>query len=139
MGVNIGEFNKWIILKNKLVTVLIITIMLAGCFDGEEEKLVKGIKKGSPKEGATDVPLTTNILVEFDREVDHFTAEFNFVIIPEPEGNITWDGKTMTFTPSEDLYSGASYTCVVGKNTGDADGNTFLEKDYRWQFETEIV
>jgi hypothetical protein len=117
------------------VFIIIISLLLTGCLDdnGNDDKLVDGIKSVSPKDGASDVPLTTTIEIKFDREVDHQSAEFYFSIGPDINGNFSWDGNTMTF---EDLLSGVLYTCVVGKNTKNADGDTFLSEDYRWQFTT---
>jgi hypothetical protein len=126
------------LMKIGAVFILIISIMLTGCLDGNgnDDEVVDGIKSVSPKDGASDVPLTTTIEIKFDREVDHQSAEFYFSIGPDINGNFSWDGNTMTFTPSEDLLSGVLYTCVVGKNTKNADGDTFLSEDYRWQFTT---
>ncbi len=126
------------LVKIGAVFIIIISLLLTGCLDGEEgeKKLVNGIKSVSPKDGASDVPVTTTIDVKFDREVDHQTAEFYFSIGPDIDGNFSWDGNTMKFTPSENLQSGILYTCTVGKNTKDSDGDTFLSENYRWQFST---
>lgn len=122
-----------------LIVLVGISILTTGCLNGngdDDETLVEGINSVSPEEGENEVSVTTDIVIEFDREVDHRTAEIFFVIDPETDGDFSWQGNKMTYTPSSDLMPGVTYTCLITKSVKDVDGNKFLEEDYRWQFNT---
>jgi uncharacterized protein YvpB len=54
----------------------------------------------SPGNGAKNVDTSTKIKVTFNQGVDHQSAESNFSLNSGKEGNFTWSGNAMTFSPS---------------------------------------
>ena len=54
----------------------------------------------TPGWGASEVGLNTAIRVYFNQEVDHGSAQNNFVISPNVPGNFSWSTNTMIFSPN---------------------------------------
>jgi hypothetical protein len=86
----------------------------------------------------TDVPITTSINVTFNHIADKISCENAFSLIPEVDGAFEWstDGKTMIFTPSENLAYGTEYTVTIGMGAANLIGIP-MESEYTWAFVTE--
>jgi uncharacterized protein YkwD len=79
----------------------------------------------APTKTATDVSATSAITVSFSAPMDRADVEGHFTITPAVEGDISWDGNDLVFTPSERLNPGGRYTIsLIGAHDarGDALG-----------------
>ena len=75
-----------------------------------------------PTETATEVSATSAITISFDAPMDHTDVEAHFSIAPEVEGDLSWNGGDLVFSPTGRLDPGARYTIsLVGAH--DAAGN----------------
>ena len=81
----------------------------------------------APADGATAVAPATNVTVTFDEAMDEASAEAAFALVAADgtsvAGTFTWAGNAMTFDPSANLASGASYRASVATNARDVAGN----------------
>jgi uncharacterized protein YkwD len=76
----------------------------------------------APTKTATDVSATSAVTVSFSAAMDEADVEEHFRISPAVEGDISWDGTDLVFTPSERLEPGGRYTIsLIGAH--DALGN----------------
>ncbi|MFA5030312.1 MAG: Ig-like domain-containing protein [Patescibacteria group bacterium] len=64
----------------------------------------------SPGAGATGVAVDRKIRIDFDQAVSHASAQSKFSITPNVEGNFSWDGATLIFTPSSNMALDTGYT-----------------------------
>ena len=104
-----------------------------------------------PTDGATNVPVDTDIVVTFDEEMDKNSVESAFSISPSVSGSKSWSNsnKTLRFNPSSDLKKKTTYTVTIGTGAkdlagaagvagrgidGDADG--IEGPEYKWSFTT---
>jgi hypothetical protein len=90
----------------------------------------------SPADGAVNVPLRTNIIVNFSEAMAKWTfvAE-NFYISPSVDGVILPSDNSVILSPVEDMQFSRLYTVVVTDSVKDEAGNN-LEADYTWSFTT---
>jgi len=99
----------------------------------------------TPADGAANVAVSTNIVVEFDEEMDQANTEGAFEISPSVTGSFSWNpaGTIMTFNPDADLAGATTYTVTIhvtatdlAGNTldGDKDGNMEAENKDKWVF-----
>ena len=94
----------------------------------------------SPTQNQLNVPVSTNISVTFDTDMDESTInDSTFVVNARSTGlrpgSITYDGptKTATFDPFEDLEEGEVVTVVL--TTGiESSGGAPLDSSYAWSF-----
>lgn len=71
---------------------------------------------------AQSVSASSAITVSFSDEMDRADVEGRFAITPEVDGDLSWEGGDLVFTPSERMTPGARYTVsVIGAH--DVDGN----------------
>jgi len=89
------------------------------------------IESVTPLDGATDVEITTNVVVTFSERMNQSATEDSISLwkdTTETEGNITWttDGKTLFFTPAEDLEEGTDYQVVITTTAKDLAGNSLV-------------
>jgi hypothetical protein len=86
-----------------------------------------------PAENATDVPVSSTIIVEFSEAMN--TSTITGSISPEVSGTRSWDttNKILTVTLDTDLTSGTTYTVTIvsGENT---EGTSLTT--YSWSFTT---
>lgn len=78
-----------------------------------------------PTTTATDVSAASAITVSFSAPMDRADVEDHFTITPAAEGEISWEGNDLVFTPSERLEPGGRYTIsLIGAHDarGDALG-----------------
>jgi|LGVD01.1.fsa_nt_gb Tol biopolymer transport system component len=101
------------------------------------------VESTTPLKGATDMPVDTSIVINFDEKMDTASVESALSISPSVSGSKTWsdNGKTLTFNPSSDLEKGTTYTVAIGTGAedvvgkgldGDSDGDAGPE--YSWSF-----
>ncbi len=62
------------------------------------------IARSSPANGNGGIGVNSAVQITFDQQVDHSSAEERFSIDPIVDGAFSWEGNTMTFTPST-LYA----------------------------------
>jgi len=75
-----------------------------------------------PDQTAEDVSATTEITVSFSAPMDERDVEDHFMIAPAVEGDLSWSGGDLVFTPSGRLEPGSRYTIsLIGSH--DAVGN----------------
>jgi len=86
----------------------------------------------------TDVQVTTVITVTFDESMNTSSVEYAFSTDPLVTGTFSWDGDTMTFTPSADLAYSTMYEVTIGTGAEDLADNPLAEA-YIWDFTTEVV
>ena len=102
------------------------------------------ITSATPVDNDTGIPVNTTITATFSEEIDALTiTTTTFTLNSETSGTIsgsvTYNDKTATFTPSDDLSPNTTYTVTIKSgNNGvkDLAGNALTE-DYAWSFMTE--
>ena len=90
--------------------------------------------------GSAGVMLTTEpVMIVFSEEMNRASAESAF-ILEDSNGNpvngtFSWDENVMSFTPDEELESGAEYTATINTTAKDKSepGNS-LNQTYSWGF-----
>ena len=105
----------------------------------------------TPTSGATDVPLSSNIVITFSEEMNQASVESYFSISPSVAGAFSWNvgGDTLTFNPSSDLDYGTQYTVTIDGLAEDLEGETLdgdkdgtsegsPTDDYQFSFDTEL-
>jgi len=86
----------------------------------------------NPGNGATNVPITTDVRVLVDPEVDRKTVVFSLTSPAGPViGDLTWVGNTLVFTPSASLELNTKYEISISGS--DYAGN---QGSGKWSFTT---
>ncbi|WP_415855300.1 DUF4082 domain-containing protein [Sinomonas sp. G460-2] len=96
------------------------------------------VRRTSPAQGATGVPVTTSVSATFDQAVDTTTATFTLtpsggVPVVGTTGNVSATG-TYTFTPSVSLAGSTTYTASIS-GVKSATGQA-MPSAYSWSFTT---
>lgn len=146
-GRNLGRYSK-------ISLTLSVLACLSACGAGEapqgpsgpppvsggSDALPPRLQGASPAAGAVEVPVTAEVSVVFDENLDEATtrlrglrlfrggAEVTGQILPSPAGVI--------FRPLETLEYGSEYEAVVDGGVSDLAGNP-LGSEIRWGFRTE--
>lgn len=90
-------------------------------------------------EGA-HVSTSKPVTIQFDAPVDHEQIAAALHISPEIEGEVTWEGETLTFRPSLSHWaSDSDYTVTLDQDITDLNGRSLLTQDFVWTFHTEYV
>ncbi len=84
------------------------------------------------------VPTSTNIIVTFDRDMNHSSVEENFYISPKIQGTFTWHRNTLIFIPESALNYSTTYFFKIYGEARDSYGN-MLTNDHEWYFTTETL
>jgi len=93
----------------------------------------------SPQEGASLVPITATVEVQFNMPVDPAPAAEAFSLkagAGDVPGTATVDGSTLVFTPDEPLAFDATYTAQVTAGVPSARGGQGMRAAYAWRFTT---
>jgi len=92
----------------------------------------------SPADGATDVPVGTNIMVTFSEKIDQTTAVPSSVTIT-PSVSVTRaiDDSAVTLIPNSDLAYNTTFTVTVSTVIKDRAGNAMAQA-FDFSFTTEI-
>ena len=89
----------------------------------------------SPPDGAENVPVRSQIQVEFDQQLI-LTGNLRALNIePATSGTAQWDGETLKFYPTQPLQPNTIYTVTVPEGLSSADGPR-TRHSVRWQFTT---
>jgi hypothetical protein len=101
-----------------------------------------------PDNMATNVPLNQEVTATFNEAMDPaFIFPESFILTTtgfkstiSMEGNVTYNPSNyqMTFTPSEMLVTGTTYTGIISSGMKDFSGNS-LQEPYVWTFSTGSV
>jgi uncharacterized protein YkwD len=91
-------------------------------------------EQAPPPDTANDVSATTSITVAFSTMMDTADVERRFSIAPSVAGELSWNGSSLVFTPSERLAPDARYAVSVA-GAHDAQGNK-LRGDASFSFTT---
>ncbi|MCK4717656.1 MAG: Ig-like domain-containing protein, partial [Thermoplasmata archaeon] len=96
----------------------------------------------------SDVALDAVFSVTFDENMNQTQAESAFIIAPAVAGAFSWDGNTLTFTPTTPIPYSTTYTIRINASVardlagnrldGDEDGTSELYPvdDFWWTFTT---
>ncbi len=82
------------------------------------------------------VSIGSKISVTFNRDMDRNSVQSAFTVSPNIPGAFSWNGKTLTFTPTSSLAAGTIYTITVGSSAVDTTGLHLDCGMYSWQFTT---
>jgi hypothetical protein len=99
-----------------------------------------------PVEGAQNVKLKAEIVINFDRSMDtrstedafSYTYQGSLEDFDSSSGLITWtnNDRTMTFTPDIEYEEGETFTVTIDSSAEDTEGIEFV--GYSWPFSTKI-
>jgi hypothetical protein len=122
--------------------VLIASFGLHGCSDDDgtngdgADTTPPTIESVSPANGATAIPVNTELRIVFSEPIDPSTVNAsNFVMPGTGAGTISVDDATVTCSPAEPLAAGVEHNCSVRTGVEDLAGNR-LEAPYNWSFFT---
>jgi uncharacterized protein YvpB len=77
----------------------------------------------SPVNGASGLnPGSTNVVVEFNQQVDHGSAQSRFSISPAVSGNFGWEGNKLVFYSAGKLAYNTRYTVTVNSGVKTVHG-----------------
>ncbi len=93
------------------------------------------VTSADPADGATDVAVTSEIRLTFDRLMDTASVEAAMTLTPTVAYHASWSGETVTLTPDEPLTFGTDYVLSVGTGARDT-GGTPLREPFRLGFRT---
>jgi hypothetical protein len=96
-----------------------------------------------PEPDTSDIPLETNMIINFTKEMDTISAQGAFSYTDGSQtwtvsdGTVVWtnDDKSMTFTPFSLLNFDSNYLVTIDEVATDIDGKT-LASDFTWSFST---
>jgi uncharacterized protein YkwD len=95
-----------------------------------------GATAEAPADTTADVSATTTVTLGFSAPMDEADTEARFQITPAVEGSLSWEGTSLTFTPSERLQPDSRYSVsVIGAH--DVRGNR-LGGDAAFSFTTRV-
>ncbi|MBP6859247.1 MAG: Ig-like domain-containing protein [Candidatus Magasanikbacteria bacterium] len=90
-----------------------------------------------PKNASYGLPLDlSRVIIEFDQEVEHESAQNSFSISPNISGSFSWDGNKMIYSLSRSLDNSTKYTIKLKKGIKTVYGLD-SEKDYNYSFTTK--
>jgi len=89
----------------------------------------------TPSAGAGSVSTDSTISVTFNKPMDMWSVEHNLSIDPATNGQFSWEGQTVRFTPNGLLASDTTYHVTLLAGTRDAYDNQF-GSDFSWSFST---
>lgn len=109
--------------------------------DIELDATAPTVESVSPLDDATDVGVTTSVIVTFSEAMDESGTEDSFSLRTDStdvSGTFSWSGnsRTMTFAPTNDLEEGTTYQVIVSTVAEDAAGN-HIDSAEQTSFTTE--
>jgi hypothetical protein len=114
-------------------------LFLCGCSDDDGgtgvDTTPPTIDAVSPVNGATGVPVNTQIKVFFSEPVSSSTVNATNFVLPGTGGTMSVDEDVVTCSLSAPLASGVEHTCTVQTGVEDLAGNR-LATPYTWTFTT---
>ena len=135
--------------SNKLLTTLafvsiVSVVLISGCKKDETApaNTPPTVISTDAADKATDVVLDKKVTATFSVPMDPLTLTgTTFTIKMETipvEGTVSYTGTTASFTPTENLLSGVTYTALITTGAKNVKG-TALAKDYEWTFTTLTI
>jgi hypothetical protein len=130
--------------SNKLLTTLALVsivsvVLITGC---KKDETPPTVISTDAADKATNVILDKKITATFSVPMDPLTlSATTFTLKIETtavEGTVSYTGTTASFTPSENLLSGVTYTASITTEAKNVKG-TALAKDYEWTFTTLTI
>lgn len=126
-----------------LSLLLMLSLMLTQCDkdnnnndnDNSNNNNTPTIQSTSPTNGATGVSVNTAVSITFSTDMNHSSVESAFSISPSASGIFSWNGNTITFTPSAALNVGVLYTVTI-LSSASSSGGTALATNYIFSFTT---
>ncbi len=117
-----------------LVLVVVASLVLAGVlvYRWGTPRLVQM----QPEGGAQGIPAGAPLRLTFSREMQRATVEEQLKLQPNVQGQLAWEGRTLTFTPAQPWPSGGTVQVRLGKG-GRAAGflSLPLSQEYIWSFD----
>ncbi len=118
-------------------------VVIAGCKEDtfiEDFGVCPVVLSTTPEDGATLVPLSSQVTVTFNEEMNPETitqSSFSLTGSEKVTGAISYDNETntLTFVPENELTYATTYTGRVNRSVKDVLGNN-LQTDYVWTFTT---
>jgi hypothetical protein len=89
-----------------------------------------------PANGATDMPLDTNLTLIFARPMDRASVDAAIQIAPPMQLAFAWQEETLTVVPFTNWQSATEYTLIIASTAREEEGGT-LETPFVLRFETE--
>lgn len=129
--------------KSAIIFTIILAVLIAGCKKDDFTEIkaeCPAVESTNPANGSTGVLLNQGISVTFNENMSPATfcdEEDPFTLAgPTPvAGTVSFKGTTVTFTPSENLLPGTTYTATISKQVKNAAGIPLANK-YIWSFTT---
>lgn len=91
----------------------------------------------SPKDASSGQSVDlSKVVIEFDQEVDHSSAQNSFSISPNISGSFAWDGNKMVFSFGRSLDPSTKYSIKLKKGIKTVYGLD-SDKDYNYSFTTK--
>jgi Bacterial Ig-like domain len=116
--------------------LLVGVLYVASTVDARAPEVVD-IRLTQPVDDEPDLALiTTSIEVAFTEAVEMARAERALGIEPSVDGNVSWSGSTMIFTPSDPLALETVYTVTLDDGVVDLAGNEMVTIPGPFVFET---
>jgi Tol biopolymer transport system component len=108
-----------------LIAVIALGVVLANAtLIDRRGPAVSGVSLSAPVEGQASVGQTlTAIDIQFSEPVRAPTFQRRFRIEPYVAGTLTWDGSTVTFTPTDKLPPDTEFTVTIEAGFEDLAGN----------------
>lgn len=82
-----------------------------------------------------DSPIDAQIKITFSQAMNKASVQDNFKIEPPIEGNFSWSGRTLVYTPLENLAFDKTYNLEIGSKTVSDNGISFA-KNWEDTFKT---
>ncbi len=93
------------------------------------------ISSTNPPDSDTDVSIDTKISITFSEEMDQLSVE-DAIDTTILYGTPTWNGNTITLTPTSDLSYSVQYTITITTDAKDLAGN-YMVSSFSFSFTTE--
>ena len=120
--------------RRLILNVLLTVLALFSCWVGDAR--LPSVASTYPANGATGVPINTQIRVAFYQQMDTASVEAAFHIAPAITGKFDWaDKEEMYWKPDSLLSVQTAYTFSVDRTATDVRGNR-LEPNGPFQFNT---
>ncbi len=128
----------------KLISILTIVsvVLTAGCKkDDFKEIAVKcpAVELSNPRSGGTGIPVNQIITVTFNENMYPVSCNTEAAFTLEGgtpvAGTVSYNGKTVTFTPSGNLLPGTTYTATITEKVKNIAGIPLAENNV-WSFTT---
>jgi hypothetical protein len=133
--------------KHLTILVIVSVILIAGCKKDNFKEIVgicPIVQSTNPANGATDIPLNQGISVTFNENMNPATFNLTSCDMESPftlqgvtpvAGKVSYNGTTATFTSSDNLLSGTTYTAIITEKVKNLAGIP-LAKNFVWSFTT---